>query len=238
MSAILESKTLKSQERQERESVEDIIKFINKKEYLLFIEGTLDDFYRLDEQKAEYLEGIITMQSPASLTHEEIFGDILMQMRSFIKEKNLGRVLGSRFTILLDKQYRFEPDIVFISNENKGVFTEYEFVGGPDLVVEIVSKSTKKYDLIIKRELYSKYRVKELYFIDPIDKLIYVDFLENDNYKSVSLKPGKAFESKVIEGFKVKVEFWKRQDRRAKRGVRDWFGAKVWSRRFEAFRMY
>lgn len=207
MSTILENNTIKSQEMHGKKGVEDLINFKNDKEYLLFIEGTLDDFYSLDEQKAEYLEGLIIMQSPASLAHEEIFGDILMRMRSFVKEKNMGKVLGSRFTVVLDKQYRFEPDIVFISNENKGIFTEYEFVGVPDLVVEILSKSTKKYDLTIKRELYSKYKIRELYFIDPIDKLIYIESLENDSYKSVNLKSGNAFESKVIEGFRVKAEF-------------------------------
>lgn len=80
-----------------------MINFISNKEYLISFEGTVDDYYGLEEKKAEYLEGIIVIQSQASLRHEEIFMDISNQLYNFVKEKNLGRVLGSRFTIVLDK---------------------------------------------------------------------------------------------------------------------------------------
>ncbi len=201
MEAVLEEKTLKIQKEHERVEIEKMINFISDKEYILTVEGTLDDFYTLEEKKVDYLNGVIIMQSPASLRHEEIFRELLTQIHLSVKENNIGRVLGSRFTIVLDKQYRFEPDIVFISNENKGIFTEYEFIGIPDLVVEILSKTTRNYDLSIKREIYKTHNVKELYFLDYIDKLSYIDYLEQDNYESITLKSNDSFKSKVIEGF-------------------------------------
>jgi Uma2 family endonuclease len=42
--------------------------------------------------------------------------------------------------------------------------------GVPDLVVEILSSSNEKYDLIKKRELYEKFGVKEYWVINPDSK--------------------------------------------------------------------
>lgn len=172
-------------------------------EYLYFIEGTLEDFYNLDEQKAEFLEeGVLVMHSPASVTHEEVFGEIYVPMRLFVKEKNLGKVLGSRLTIVLGER-RFEPDIVFISTDNPGEFGEVEFSGVPDLVVEIVSKTTRQYDLKIKREIYREHKIQEIYFIDYLNKTLIVDVLQDDEYVTHTLSAGE-FPSAVLKGFAVK----------------------------------
>ncbi len=172
-------------------------------EYLYFVEGTLEDFYNLDEQKADFLEeGILVMHSPASFNHEDIFGEIYAPMRLFAKENDLGKVLGSQFIIVLGER-RFAPDIVFISKENPGEFSEVEFSGAPDLLVEIVSKTTRSYDLKIKREIYREYQIKEIYFIDYLNKKLIVDALQGGKYVSHTLSEGE-FASVVLKGFAVK----------------------------------
>jgi len=172
-------------------------------EYLYFIEGTLEDFYNLEEQKAEFLEeGVLVMHSPASFDHEDIFGEIYAPMRLFAKENDLGKVLGSQFTIILGGR-RFAPDIVFISKENPGEIGKIEFSGAPDLVVEIVSKTTRQYDLKIKREVYREYKIREIYFIDYLNKTLVVDVLQGDEYVTHTLSEGE-FPSAVLKGFAVK----------------------------------
>jgi Uma2 family endonuclease len=187
--------------------IKQIVKLFNHKENLIFFEGTLDDFYNIEEEKVEFIDGgIIVLQSPASIEHEDIFGDLYSKMRLYASEKNLGRVLGSRVTIALDRDHKFEPDILFILKANKGIFTEYEFIGVPDLVVEIISKTTRNYDLKTKREIYRMHKIKEIYFIDYIKKMIIIDILEKEGYKSVNLKEDN-FESKVLDGFKFYLRF-------------------------------
>jgi len=172
-------------------------------EYLYFIEGTLEDFYNLEEQKAEFLEeGVLVMHSPASFDHEDIFGEIYAPMRLFAKENDLGKVLGSQFIISLAKR-RFAPDIVFISKENPGEIGKVEFSGTPDLVVEIVSKTTRQYDLKIKREIYREHKIQEIYFVDYLNKILIVDVLQDDEYVTHTLSEGE-FASAVLEGFAVK----------------------------------
>lgn len=183
------------------------LKFISNSEYILTFEGTLDDYYKIEEEKADYLKGdIIVMQSPASVEHERVFRNILTQFHNHVIKNDAGEVLGSRFTIAFDNDFRFESDIVFISKGNKGVFTEYECSGTPDLVVEIMSKTSKNYDLKTKREVYRQYKVKEIYFVDYREKVVIIDFLKEDKYGSFTLKFGEPFKSTVLKGLDIIVK--------------------------------
>jgi Uma2 family endonuclease len=174
-----------------------------KKEYLLFVEGNLEQFYNLEEVKADYFNGFIIMNSPASIKHEEIFIDLVSKMHFHVREKQLGKVLGSNALIVLDDKYRFEPDIVFISSENAGIFTEFEFVGVPDMVVEILSKSTRNYDLYQKRAIYKQYQVKEIIFIDQLSGVKIIDSLDNETYIETIVKNGEVYESRVLPDLKL-----------------------------------
>lgn len=180
------------------------LKFISHSEYILTFEGTLDDYYKIEEEKADYLKGdIIVMQSPASVEHERVFRNILTQFHNHVIKSDVGEVLGSRFTIAFGNDFRFEPDIVFISKDNKGIFTEYEFSGIPDLVIEIMSKTSKNYDLKTKREIYRQYKVKEIYFVDYREKVVIIDFLKEGKYGCLTLKFGEPFKSTVLKGLDI-----------------------------------
>ena len=58
--------------------------------------------------------------------------------------------------------------------EEKGI------VGAPDVVVEILPTSSAYYDLIEKKEVYQKYKVKEYWIVDPKRKTIEI-YKNSDN---------------------------------------------------------
>ncbi|WP_313957216.1 Uma2 family endonuclease [Siminovitchia fortis] len=55
--------------------------------------------------------------------------------------------------------------------------------GSPDLIVEILSKSTAKTDKMIKFNRYQRAGVKEYWIVDPSHEIIDVYLLENGFYK-------------------------------------------------------
>lgn len=65
-----------------------------------------------------------------------------------------------------------QPDILFVSKDRLGIITEMNVQGAPDLVVEILSPSTGKYDKVEKSKMYYKYGVKEYWIVDPDHKVI------------------------------------------------------------------
>jgi Uma2 family endonuclease len=148
-------------------------------EHLLFVEGTLADFYAIEERRADYIEGIIVRHSPASLSHERTFLSVISHIYHFVKSRKLCTVLGSRSLVAFSDEHRFEPDILFIAQANTGVWVQHEreFRGIPELILEILSPSTRHYDLNVKRTLYQHYGVAETVCIDQRERRIIIDTL-------------------------------------------------------------
>ena len=55
-------------------------------------------------------------------------------------------------------------------------------LGAPDMVAEILSPSTARKDTVAKAKLYQSAGVKEFWIIDPINRLVLVNILENGSY--------------------------------------------------------
>ena len=59
------------------------------------------------------------------------------------------------------------PDILFVAREKEAIIQTRGVFGAPDLVVEILSASTARYDRGEKFEGYQQAGVAELWLIDP-----------------------------------------------------------------------
>lgn len=89
---------------------------------------------------------------PAPRTlHQELVGKIYRKVAEFIYDNNLGKVLIAPTDVLLSKTEKPQPDILFVSTERLNIITEMNVQGAPDLVVEILSPSTGKNDILSHR---------------------------------------------------------------------------------------
>jgi Uma2 family endonuclease len=135
-------------------------------ELLISFPGTLEEFYSLGEVKGDFIEDIIHVHMGATVRHEAVFMELATLLNIFVKTHQFGKTFGSNLAIGISKNYHPEPDIFFVHKDNPGTFANDRFDGIPDLVIEILSKSTRKLDLEEKRTLYQQNRVPELYFVD------------------------------------------------------------------------
>ena len=144
----------------------------------------------MDGKTRELLDGFIRLMSPApSLTHANISRKILVSFVNYI-EKNNGRchVFTAPFDVRLpkkpdevvnDKIYTVvQPDICIVCDDSK--LDERGCLGAPDMVVEITSLSSQKYDLNEKLNLYEAAGVKEYWVVSPKEKGINVFLLQED----------------------------------------------------------
>jgi Uma2 family endonuclease len=76
-------------------------------------------------------------------------------------------VVLSRFDVV-------EPDIQVILGDQIEIMTEKNVQGTPGLVVEVLSPSTKKRDLTLKRQLYDRQGVREYWIVDPVKNTVTV----------------------------------------------------------------
>jgi Uma2 family endonuclease len=73
------------------------------------------------------------------------------------------------------------PDVIVVCDVSK-IDDAAGCWGAPDLVVEIQSPHTSRYDLTVKYDLYARFGVREYWVVYPLDGCIRVYRLENGSY--------------------------------------------------------
>ena len=130
---------------------------------------TSEDYWNLpDGERAELIDGQLYNMAPPSRIHQELVMELSATIRQHIKSQSGScKVYPAPFAVNLnadDKTY-VEPDISVICDKNK--LTDRGCSGAPDLVIEIVSPSSRKMDYSTKNALYSDAGVREYWIVDP-----------------------------------------------------------------------
>jgi Uma2 family endonuclease len=146
----------------------------------------------LDDKRRELIDGFVHLMSPAvSRPHADISSNIMWEIKWYIKKhKGHCKVYTAPFDVRLpangekenDKIYTVvQPDICVICDPSK---LDYRgCLGAPDMVVEILSPSTMRYDHLKKFDLYEASGVREYWIVNPFARSVSVYLLqENGKY--------------------------------------------------------
>lgn len=178
--------------------------------YTLRVYGVTDEMFdeMVDEDtKAELVDGVMIVHSPASLEHEDVASFLGGLMRFFAGARDLGWVIGSgKGVIRLEAGRRLSPDGFFVRKGRVPSPLPREFPGAPDLVVEVLSPSTRDEDLNDKRRAYRAARVSEIWFVDAEKKRVVVDRLEGTGYEEELVERGRVV-SRALAGFWIESEW-------------------------------
>ena len=98
----------------------------------------------------------------------------------------------------LDNRNAFQPDIIFIANENLYKIREDGIYGAPDLIIEILLPGTAQYDKGKKKKVYESNAVKEYWIIAPADNLSEGFFFEKEQFASLR-KATAQIQSKLLK---------------------------------------
>ncbi|MDO4313145.1 MAG: Uma2 family endonuclease [Eubacteriales bacterium] len=164
-------------------------RFLSKKQG----EYRVEDYYALPETcRVELIDGVIyNMAAPTNL-HQAIITEIAVQLDTWMRRKK-GKcmVMISPADVQLDQDDKtmVQPDIfVCCAKENqkegrdkrkrseKKVYRAFQ--GAPDLVVEVLSFSSRKRDRVTKYRKYREAGVREYWIVDPETRRITVHLLE------------------------------------------------------------
>jgi len=168
---------------------------------------TFADLAQFDEtERYEIYDGRLIPMAPApDFHHQEISTKLLVLIAGFVFPRQLGKVVGAPVDVVLSDDNVVQPDLLFIANENLGIIQK-QVHGAPDLVVEILSPSTLRYDRQDKLELYARFGVKEYWIVDPANRSLEILTLEDKRFAvhSVVAETGLA-DSKVLAGLSIDV---------------------------------
>ena len=132
-------------------------------------EYTSSDYWGLpDGQRAELIDGELYDMTPPSRVHQELVSGLTHALRDYvISHDGPCRVYPAPFAVNVDAADRnwVEPDVVVVCDPAK--LSDRGCEGAPDLVVEVVSPSTRRMDYMVKLPIYGNAGVREYWIVDP-----------------------------------------------------------------------
>ena len=143
---------------------------------------TIDDYYALPEdRRAELIDGVIFDMSAPAVSHQTIALEIALQLSECAKAHGNCHVLISPVDVQLDCDNRtmVQPDVVILCDPSKNI--DRCIYGAPDLVMEVLSPSTRKKDMVLKLHKYEHAGCREYWIIDPKNERVTVYIFDDDN---------------------------------------------------------
>jgi Uma2 family endonuclease len=140
-----------------------------------------------EKGRASFIAGNVEVEmSPENLeTHNAVKGEISGILLQFVKQRRLGRLyVDGALLVCPAADLSTGPDAMFCSHESrrlgrvrqkewtKGSGNPVEVVGVPDLVIEVVSKSTVRKDTRLLRKQYFLAGIPEYWLVDARAKKI------------------------------------------------------------------
>src|SRR5215216_5158799 len=156
-------------------------------DYLLFPE---------DGRRHEILDGEHYVTAAPFLRHQALVVELAAALHPFIRSNKLGRLFVA------------PADVVFISTERLHILTERNIQGAPDLVIEILSESTRRTDGGIKLATYERFGVRECWLADPGRKTVLVYRLEEGRLRKIaelSAADGDVLTTPLLPGLEIRL---------------------------------
>lgn len=161
-------------------------------------EYTLDDYYHVipDDMRVELIDGVIYNMTAPTSAHQIIGGFIYSRLLQHVLEKGgacLPMISPLDVQLDCDEKTMVQPDVVIVCDRDKII--NRCIYGAPDFIIEVLSKSTKKKDSVIKLNKYLNAGVREYWMIDPMKQKVIVYDFEHDDYPEIF-----GFDAKVPVG--------------------------------------
>ncbi|MBO0932396.1 Uma2 family endonuclease [Fibrella aquatilis] len=162
-----------------------------------------------EDMKTEFINGEIVVHSPALDKHNLVVMHLGTLLNVFVSEHELGVVRVEKALVELTRN-SYEPDICYFGLAKAVQITpDLLYYPAPDLVVEVLSESTKKNDRNVKFEDYAAHGVTEYWIIDPMRQTIEPFSIDADTQEYAALgtfRVGQSVSSVVLPGFTIPVK--------------------------------
>lgn len=136
------------------------------------------------DQRWEVIDGEAFLAPAPNLRHQRILQRLLRRFEDAITDGS--EVFLSPVDVVLADDTALQPDMVFVREANRGILRDH-VTGPPDLVVEVLSPSTRKLDRELKLEVYARFGIPEYWIVDPLAETLEVYRLEEPGVSSYAL---------------------------------------------------
>jgi Uma2 family endonuclease len=120
-----------------------------------------------DGLRHELIDGVHYVSPSASVKHQRFVVRLVARIHRYLDAHPLGEVFVSPLDVVLSDYDVLEPDVLYLTAEQVATYVRRHVHGAPALAVEVISPSSRKMDLDIKRRVYEAFGVEEYWVVDP-----------------------------------------------------------------------
>jgi Uma2 family endonuclease len=160
-----------------------------------------------DGKRYEVIDGALVVTPPPGWGHQRGLNRLNYLVCGYVIPRNLGEVVTAPIGVVLDDQNGVEPDLVYISRERLHIISERGVEGAPDLVVEVLSPSTRSRDRGSKMRRYEAAGVPHYWILDPRARTLEPYRLSDGVYRLTgTYGPGGVFHPELFPGLAIAID--------------------------------
>ena len=140
-----------------------------------------------DDKRYQLLDGELILAPSPTDRHQAIMGTLFFLLYQHNLGTGSGHVRMAPLDVHLSEYDLTQPDLLFVSNDRASIITAANIQGAPDLVVEIPSSSTERFDRGYKRTMYARNGVREYWLVDPAGETVEVMTAAEEGFVTESI---------------------------------------------------
>ncbi|MCX6545438.1 MAG: Uma2 family endonuclease [Acidobacteria bacterium] len=160
-----------------------------------------------DGKQYELYDGEVRVVPAPTFFHQIVLANLLDILQVYRKTHG-GFVLPAPLDIIFREDTVLQPDVTFLTESTFRLLDVHKPIrSAPDLVIEILSPSTSKWDRIKKYGVYARYGVAEYWIVDPGNETVEIFALRDGAYElAASGQRGGQLMSATLPGLVVELE--------------------------------
>lgn len=147
---------------------------------------TYQDYLNLPEEpgyRNEILDGILVKDPSPGVAHQRVIRRFLRILEDFFSQYDPeGEIFIAPLDVTFEDISVVQPDLFYVSGEQKRIVKDARIDGAPALVIEVISPSSNRKDRMQKLRIYQRAQVKHYWLINPEEKTFECFALREGSY--------------------------------------------------------
>ncbi len=151
---------------------------------------TYQDYLLLPEEpgyRYEILDGILIKEPSPNVMHQRVSRRLQRVLEDYFWELDPdGEIFNAPLDVTFHDITVVQPDLLYVSGEQKLIVKDTRIDGSPTLIVEVLSPSSSRKDRLQKFRIYQEGQVQHYWLVNPQEKTLECFSLQNGIYALVT----------------------------------------------------